>query len=107
MKLLETAVEEIRVDVSQRNCRVVKSEVEQLNKSVSETGTTMVNLRKSFIGLQPSLQKVMEEELEIIVKEEEILKTEGEKLEVAILKCRHLNNTLNTLTDFANVQASR
>ena len=107
MDLLELSIENIRLDVSKRGCRIVFDEIEMLNKSVSDVATVLLNLRRQFLELEPKLKDVMALELEVIVKEEEFVKNEGFRLEESILKCRQLNNILIALRKLKNNSSVR
>jgi hypothetical protein len=106
-KMLESWVEELRVDVAVRKCKVVADEVHILSDSVSTLARGLFELQKRHGPLVNGLREVMEKELEFFVKEERFVAEEEERLLSAIKKCESMAETLLNLRKVATVQHHR
>lgn len=67
---LETSVEELRSDVINRRCKVNMSDVENMAHILSRSSKIVADLKLRYPHLQNSLKTVMQQEMEIVVREE-------------------------------------
>jgi uncharacterized protein with PIN domain len=100
-------VEEIRVDVVNRHCKVDTVELENLSKCLQVSARSLLELRKKFTLLSERLKPVMDSELQEIIREEKMLEEHTPALESAVAKCKRMNATLAALKRYGTVQQHR
>lgn len=67
---LETQVEELRSNVINRRCKVNMTDVETMAHVLSRASRVVADLKLRYPHLQDSLKTVMQQEMEIVVREE-------------------------------------
>lgn len=67
---LESQVEELRSNVINRRCRVNMSDVEGMALVLSRASKTVADLKQRYPLLQDTLKCVMQQEMEVVVREE-------------------------------------
>ena len=67
---LETQVEELRSHVINRRCKVNMSDVESMAHILSRASKVVADLKQRYPRLQDSLRTVMQQEMEVVVREE-------------------------------------
>ena len=67
---LESQVEELRSNVINRRCKVNMSDVESMAHVLSRSSKIVADLKLRYPHLQDSLKTVMQQEMEIVVREE-------------------------------------
>lgn len=67
---LETQVEELRSNVINRRCKVNMTDVESMAHVLSRASRVVSDLKLRYPHLQDSLKTVMQQEMEIVVREE-------------------------------------
>jgi uncharacterized protein with PIN domain len=107
IKSLDILVEEIRVDVVNRHCKVDTVELENLSKCLQVSARSLLELRKKFTLLSERLKPVMDSELQEIIREEKMLEEHTPALESAVAKCKRMNATLAALKRYGTVQQHR
>jgi hypothetical protein len=67
---LETQVEELRSNVITRRCKVNMTDVESMAHTLSRASKVVADLKLRYPHLQDTLKTVMQQEMEIVVREE-------------------------------------
>lgn len=65
--------------------------------AISIDSKTVADLKLKFPGLQNNLRAMLANEMERVVREENFLKEEPDRLETALRRCKKLTGTLVTL----------
>ncbi|XP_062517703.1 coiled-coil domain-containing protein CG32809-like isoform X2 [Corticium candelabrum] len=104
---LDTLVEDIRVDVVDRRCKVDMTELNNLSKPLQLVARNLLDVKKKFQCLSDNLKPVMASELQVIVDEEKLLEEQAPALEAAIAKCKKAHGTLIALKRYGSVQQHR
>ncbi|ELU00619.1 hypothetical protein CAPTEDRAFT_225571 [Capitella teleta] len=104
---LVASVEELRIDVLNKKCRVNLSEVESMALALSHISKSLADLKSKFPSLSDNMKTVMAAEIEEVVSEEKFIKEEPDNLDNSLKKCKKLTSTLFTLKRLAAVQDQR
>ncbi|KAL5261583.1 hypothetical protein ACHWQZ_G007327 [Mnemiopsis leidyi] len=107
IKDLERTVEVLKSDVVKRKVRLDPVQLESMEKELQSYTEKVSHMNSTFDTLKESLKKVMKEELEIIVNEEQFLEDEEPMLEDATVKCEELERVVETLKKVATMQREK
>jgi len=104
IKDLERTVDVLKTDVVKRKVRLDPVQLESMEKELQSYTQNVSHMNSTFDTLKESLKKVMKEELEIIVNEEQFLEDEEPMLEDVTIKCQELERVVETLKKVATMQ---
>ncbi|XP_063694206.1 uncharacterized protein LOC134825935 isoform X3 [Bolinopsis microptera] len=104
IKDLERTVDVLKTDVVKRKVRLDPVQLESMEKELQSYSQNVTHMNTTFDTLKESLKKVMKEELEIIVNEEQFLEDEEPMLEDVTVKCEELERVVETLKKVAAMQ---